>query len=102
MSHDKKNTQLKNFLPLYTVLLICSKVKASQILNGETTPVTPSKNRIKAISIHQIKKTFPVFHVYLLVNQKKNHAYLTDSQQIFHWLLNQYSLVQHLSLSGHL
>ena len=49
MWHDKKNSQLKNFLPFYTVLLIYSKVKASQILHGGTTPVAPSKNWIKAI-----------------------------------------------------
>ena len=49
MLHDKKNSQLKNFLPLYTVLLSYSKVKASQILHGGTTPVAPSKNWIKAI-----------------------------------------------------
>ena len=78
MPHDKKSTQLKNFLPLYTVLLIYSKVKASQILNGETTPVTPSKNRIKAISIHQIKKKFPVFHIYLLVKKSEEKSCLPD------------------------
>ena len=43
MRHDKKNSQLKNFLLLNTVSLIYSKVKASQILHGGTTPVTPSK-----------------------------------------------------------
>ena len=42
----------------------------------------PSKNWIKAISIHLIRKTFPVFHIYSVTN--KNHAYLTYSQQIFH------------------
>ena len=64
--HDKKNTQLK-LLPLYSVLLIYSKVKASQILHGGTTPVVPSKNWIKAISIHLVRETFPVFHIYLVV-----------------------------------
>ena len=43
-----KNSQLKNFLPLYTVLLIYNKVKASQILYGGATPVAPRKNWIKA------------------------------------------------------
>ena len=64
--HDKKNTQLK-FLPLYSVLLIYSKVKASQILHGGTTPVVPSKNWIKAISIYLVRETFPVFHIYMVV-----------------------------------
>ena len=46
----RKNSQLENFLLLYTVLLIYSKVKASQILHCGTTPVVPSKkNWIKAI-----------------------------------------------------
>ena len=49
MWRDKKNSQLKNFLPLCTVLLSYSKVKASQILHDGTTPVAPSKNFIKAI-----------------------------------------------------
>ena len=48
MLHDK-NSQLKNFLPLYTVLLIYSKVKAPEILHGGTTQVAPSKKWIKAI-----------------------------------------------------
>ena len=70
-----ENTLLKNFLPLYSVLsnyFIYSRVNASYILHGGTTPVAPSKNWIKAISIHLIQK-----------NHKKNHAYLPDSQQIF-------------------
>ena len=73
MWHNK-NTQLKDFLPLYSVLLIYliyNKVKASEILHVRTTPVAPSKNWIKAISI-LIRKTFPVLHIYF-------HAYLTDS-----------------------
>ena len=78
MWHDKKNTQSKNFLPLYTVLLIYSKVKASQILHGETTPFAPSKNWIKAISIHQIRKTFPVFHIYLVVKKSQEKPCLPD------------------------
>ena len=49
MWHDKKNLQLKSFLPLYTVLLNYSKVKASQILHGGTPPFAPSKNWIKTI-----------------------------------------------------
>ena len=76
--HDKKNTQLKNFLPLYTVLLIYSKVKASQILHGKTTQVAPSKNWIKAISIHQIRKIFPVFHIYLVVKKSQEKPCLPD------------------------
>ena len=77
MWHDKKNTQLKNVLPLYSVLLIYSKVKASQILHGETTPAAPSKNWIKAISIHQIRKTSPVFHIYLVVKKITRKTMLT-------------------------
>ena len=49
MWHVKKDSQLINFLPIYTVLLIYSKVKASQILHGRTTLVAPGKNWIKAI-----------------------------------------------------
>ena len=78
MWHDKKNTQLKNFLPLYSALLIYSKVRASQILHGETNPVAPSKNWIKAISIHQIRKTFPVFHIYLVVKKSQEKPCLPD------------------------
>ena len=78
MWHDKKNTQLKNFLPPHTVLLIYSKVKASHILHGETTPPAPSKNWIKAISIHQIRKTFPVFHIYLVVKKSEEKPCLPD------------------------
>ena len=69
MWHDKKNTQLKKFLSFYSVLLIYSKVKASQILHGGTTPVAPNKKWIKAISIHLIRKTSPVFHIYLVVRK---------------------------------
>ena len=78
MWHDKKNSQLKNFLPLYSVLLIYSKVKASQILHGGTTPVAPSKNRIEAISIHLIRKTFPVFHIYLVVKKSQEKPCLPN------------------------
>ena len=78
MWHDNKNTQLKNFLPLYTLLLIYSKVKASQILHGETTQVGPSKNWIKAISINQIRKTFLVFHIYLVVKISQEKPCLPD------------------------
>ena len=78
MWHDKKNTQLKNFLPPHTVLLIYSKVKASHILHGETTPPAPSKNWIKAISIHQIRKTFPVFHIYLVVKKSQEKPCLPN------------------------
>ena len=67
----RKNSHLKNFLPLYSVLLIYSKFKASQILHGGTTPVAPSKDRIEAISIHLIRKTFPVFYIYLIVKKSQ-------------------------------
>ena len=49
MWHYKKNSQLKKFLPLYTVLLIYSEAKASQILHGGAAPAAPSKNWIKSI-----------------------------------------------------
>ena len=78
MWHDKKNSQLKNFLPLYSVLLIYSKVKASQILHGGTTPVAPSKNQIEAISVHLIRKTFPVVHNYLVVNKSQEKSCLPN------------------------
>ena len=55
-----------------------SKVKASQILHGETIPVAPSKNWIKAISIHQIRKTFPVFHIYLVVKKSQEKPCLPN------------------------
>ena len=78
MWHDKKNTQLRNYLPHYSVLLIYSKVKASQILHGGTTPVVPSKNWIKAISIHLIRKTFPVFHIYSVVKKSQEKSCLPN------------------------
>ena len=78
MWHDKKNTQLNFFLPFYSVLLIYSKVKASQILHGGTTPVAPSKNWIKAISIHLIRETFPVFHIYLVVKKSQEKPCLPN------------------------
>ena len=72
---------LADFHFCISVPLIYSKVKTSQILHDGTTPVVPSKNWIKAISIHLIRKTFPGFHSYLVEkNHKKNHAYLTDSE----------------------
>ena len=85
MWHDK-NTQFKNFLALYSFLsiyiqqsegisdsyqFIYSKVKASQILHDGTTPVAPSKNWIKAISIHLIRKALPVFHIYSVVKNSQ-------------------------------
>ena len=63
MWHDKKNTQLKHFLQLHSVWLICSKVTAPQILHGGITPFAHSKNWIKVISIHLIRETFPVFYI---------------------------------------
>ena len=79
--HDMKNSQLKKFLPLYTVLLIYSKVKVSH----RFSMVEQIQSRIAKIgskwSIHLIKKTFPVFHIYTVVkNHKKSHSYLTVSQ----------------------
>ena len=69
---------MKNFLPLYSVLLIYSNVKASQMLHGGTTPVAPSKNRIEVISIHLIRKAFPVFHIYLMVKKSQEKPYLPN------------------------
>ena len=95
--HDKKNTQLKHFLPLYTVLLIYSKVKASQILHGETTQVTPSKNCIKVISIHQIRKTFPVFHIYLVVKKsQKKPGFLANISSTFFNIIGHYEILTFL------
>ena len=76
-----QNSQLNNFLPLYAVLLIYNKVKASQILHGGTIPVVPSKNWIKAFYSADHKNISCLS--YLLggkKNHKKNHAYLTVSQ----------------------
>ena len=61
MWHDKKNLQLKTFLPLYTVLLNYSKVKASQILHGGTPPFASSNNEIKVIYSPDQKKHFLFF-----------------------------------------
>ena len=47
------------------------RFKASQTVHGGTTPVAPSKNRIETISIHLIRKAFPVVHIYLLVKKSQ-------------------------------
>ena len=65
-------------MPLYSVLLIYSKAKASQILPGGITPVVPSKNWIKAISIHLIRETFPVFHTCLVVKKSQEKPCLPN------------------------
>ena len=84
-----------------------SIIKASLILHGGTIPVVPCKNWVKAISIHLIRKLFiwsgKVFCLssYLLLPDKKNHAYLTDLHYST-WLLKKYSRVQRLSHSGNL
>ena len=65
-------------MPLYSVLLIYSKAKASQILHGGITPVVPSKNWIKAISIHLIRETFPVFHTCLVVKKSQEKPCLPN------------------------
>ena len=78
MWHDKKNTRLKTFLPLTSVLLIYNRVQASQIFHGGTTAVAPSKNWIKAISINLIRKTFPVFHIYLVVKKSQEKPCLPN------------------------
>ena len=93
MWHDKKNTQLKIFLSFYSVLLIYSKVKASQILHGGTTPVVPSKNWINVISIHLIRGTFPIFHIYLVVKKSLEKPCLPN------WFLINISLVTEEILS---
>ena len=78
MWHDEKSTQLKNFLPLHSVLLIYSKVEASEILHGGTIPVAPSKNWIKVIAIHLIRKTFSVSHIYSVVKKAQEKLYLPN------------------------
>ena len=65
-----------------------------------------TKNWVKAISIHLTRKTLPPFKLNTTYpqeksNHSKNHAYLTDSQYST-YLLKTYSLLQHLSQSGHL
>ena len=75
---DKKNTQLKYSLLLYSVLLIHIKVTTSQIIHGGTTPVASRKIWIKAISIHLIRKTFPVFYIYFVVKKSKEKPCLPN------------------------
>ena len=79
---DKKNTQLKAFLLLYSVLLIYSKFTTSQIIHGRATPVAPRKNWIKAISIHLIRKTFPVFSIDSVVKKSQVKSCLPN------WFIN--------------
>ena len=79
-------TQLKKILPVYSVLQNCfiySRVKASEILHGATTPVASMKNRIEAILFVWSEKSFLSFKLFLHGNEKnheKNHAYLTSLQ----------------------
>ena len=77
MWHDK-NMHLKNFLPFYSVSIFHSKVKASQILHGGTNPVVPSRNCMRAISIHLIRKTFPVLRIYLVVKKSQEKSCLPN------------------------
>ena len=85
MWHDKKNTQLKHFLQLHSVWLICSKVTAPQILHGGITPVAHSKNWIKTISIHLIRETFPVFYIDSVVKKSQVKPCLPNwFTKIFH------------------
>ena len=98
-----KNTQLKYFLSLHTVLLnhfIYNEVKASQVLHGGTMRVALSKNWVKGISIHLIRQNCCLSSC-LLPTCKKNHVYLTDSQYYTQLLKNKCHL-QHLSHSGYL
>ena len=89
--HDK-NTQLKNFLPLYSVLsnyFIYSRVNASYILHGGTTPVAPSKNWIKAISIHLIKKKSQektCLPNWFIINISNGYWINNLSYNICHWV----------------
>ena len=104
MWHDK-NTQLKNFLWLHTVILdyfIYNRVKASQILYGGTIAVTPSQNWVEEISTHLMrKKKFCLSSSCLPSTHNKNHAYLNDSQYST-WLQKKYARLNHLLDSGHL
>ena len=71
------------------------KVKASQILHGGATPVAPSKKWIKTISIHLMKKTFLVFHIYSVTEEILSPAtFITEWTSIgycetskFFWLI---------------
>ena len=92
---DMIRTQSKNILPVYSVLqnyFIYSRVKAFEILHGATTPVTSMKNRIEVISIHLIRKTFPVFQVIftLVIKTITRKTMLTSPihNKYFTWLLN--------------
>ena len=106
---DKKNTQLKYSLLLYSVLLIHIKVTTSQIIHGGTTPVASRKNWIKAISIHLIRKTFPVFYIDSVVKKSQVKSCLpnwftntltgsnTLAYKICHWV-GIYRLLQNVWL----
>ena len=59
-----------------------------------------SKNWVKGISIHLIRKNCCLSSC-LLLTCKKNHVYLTDSQY-YTWLLKNKCHLQHLSHSGYL
>ena len=95
---------------LHSALLKCfiySRVKTSWILHGATIPVAPTKNKVKALSIHLIRKKVSFLSNYILPTHKKNqsnhekiHAYLTDSSQYSSWLLKKYSSLQHLTTPG--
>ena len=86
----------------YSILLnyfIYSRVRASQILRGETTPVVLSKNWSKAISIHLIRKKFPVFQViYSVIKKISKKIMLTwlTHNKYSTWLQKKYYCLQHL------
>ena len=48
------------------------------MLHGRTTPVAPSKNYIKAISIHLIRKTFPVLRIYSVSKKSQEKSCLPN------------------------
>ena len=80
---------------------IYRRVNTSKILHSATIPVTLTKNQVKTMSVHFfIKKKLPSSS-YLPPIQKKNHAYLTDSEY-FTCLLKKCSYLQHMSHNGHL
>ena len=86
-----KNTQLKAFCaaPQYFIIILHlqQRFKASLILHGGAIPVKPSKNWVNTISIHLIKKKFPVFQVIDYWSTRK----IMLSSQYYRWLLNKYS-----------
>ena len=92
---------------------IYRRVNISKILRGAKIPILLTKNQVKTISVHFIKKklpssqviychppppTPPTPHTQEISGHKKNHA----DQEYFTCLLKKCSCLQHMSQNGHL